>query len=121
MSKIVLGIVGEFSKQPSEEYPFYVDFWRWLGTNETLITAVITALVNPGQTDEADATSTVVDGAAQTQNGINGDGEAVTLSRAVQQIKAGESGSTYSLKFLATTSDGNTYEADVRMYVKEVK
>jgi hypothetical protein len=114
-------ITGNFEKQPDEKYPISVDFARWLDTSEEVSNAVVTAVVNPNASDEADATSTVISGAAQIQNGVDDDGDAVINSKVVQKVTAGTANLNYSIKILVTTTDSNIYEADLRMKVKEAK
>ncbi len=98
-------------KQPSEEFPIGVDFAKDLTASETISTAVVTAI---DLSDDSDASSIVLDGSAQIQDGDQ------TSSKIVQKIKAGTDGERYKITFKATTSDLNIFEADGTMEVKEL-
>jgi hypothetical protein len=113
-------VQGNFEKQPDETYPISVDFWPWLDSGEEIADVVVTAVVDPKTDDEA-AIISIISGAAQIQDGVNVDGDVITNSKVVQKVTLGTTLKTYSIKILATTTDSNDYEADIRMKVKEVK
>ena len=118
---MALVITGNFEKQPDELFPISVDFNPWLDSSEEVSSVVVTAVIDPNTDDETDVTSTIISGAAQIQDGEDADGNTVTNSKVVQKVTSGTANENYSIKILATTTDSNIYEADLRMKVKEIK
>ena len=100
-----------FEKQPSEKLSRYVDFAKDLASGEIISTADVTAI---DLSDNSPASSIILDGSAQIQDGNK------TSSKIVQKIKAGTDGKRYKITFKATTSDPHIFEADVVMTVRNL-
>lgn len=98
-------------KQPSEKFPIDVDFALDLVSGETITDETVTAI---NLADDSDASSILLNGDAQIQNGD------ATLSKVVQGIKGGIDGNIYKVSILVTTSDSNEYEADIEIIVENL-
>ncbi len=118
-------VACEICKQGSESYLLGADFSQVLESGEYVLigTSTVTAVDKNG----ADVTSTVLDNndmAVQTADADDLDSGVtpVTNGMLVTRIQNGsESLSKYMITYLAKTSNGNTYEKDVKMRIKEVE
>lgn len=99
-----------FSKQPDEVLSPSIDFYRRLGTSETISSVVVTEI--DLSTGNAPAIS-ILNGAAQIQTGGQTD------SKVVQGITGGVDGVEYKVKIVATTSSGNELQGDLLIIVDE--
>lgn len=112
---------GPFKKQPSEKFPTSANFADDLETDETVSSAEVVAYDKDG----VDVSSTILSGSLSIVDGPEvvdhelQEGETHTNSKVVQTIQAGTNNMRYKVTFLATTSDGNIYEADVSFIAKE--
>ena len=96
-----------FNKQSYEEFVIAGDFVNVLAVGETLVLADCD--VKAYDKLDADVTSSILEN------------KAVSGSQLQITVKAGSnSSSPYTLTFYAETSDGNKWELDVRMKVKEI-
>ena len=86
-----------FKKQVSEIVPISVDFTNLLATSETV--ASMTAVAT--DTDGTVVTSTIIDS------------NSITTPICYVTVKAGTSGTRYTITIVATTSSSNVYEEDV--------
>ena len=93
-----------FNKQPSEIFPFSVDFVDRMDIAETILSKTVIAIE---LVHNADVSSTVIDGST-----ING-----TIIDV--RVKAGIDGVSYKITVRVVTSGGNTLEEDITMYVVE--
>ena len=92
-------------KQPGEQYPCAVDFTDKLPIGTSIASALVTAKDEVG----ADASTTVLQGAATVSGTI-----------VTQTIKAGLNGQRYDLKFVATlAAAAGNIEHDVALFVRE--
>ena len=97
--------IGTTPKRPDEKFPITADFVDLLDDAETIdtVNTTITDLA-----DGADASSAMKDGVP-----------AISGTKTVQKVKAGEDGHTYRLEFEITTSGGKTLEGERDIYVEE--
>lgn len=116
-------VACEICKQPSESYIFGADFSQVLEEGEYILvgTSTITAVDSAGD----DSTAIVLDNAdkaVQTaeEEDLDSGTTPVTDGMLVTRIQAGtEALSKYKLTYLGLTSNGNTYEKDVKMKIKD--
>jgi len=95
-------------KQPAESFAIGIDFSGWLADGEAIVLGSSEAVAydNNGQ----DVSSTILeDGSLATYNGI--------LQVRVQGGTV--AGKRYKVSFRATTDEGNTYEDDVLVIMKD--
>ncbi len=98
--------LATFYKQPYEEFPVSVDFSENMAEAETIIAQTISAVDNV----EADATADVL--SAPENDGAFG---------ALIKVLAGtELLSPYKITFRIITSEGNKWELDILMKIKEL-
>ena len=96
-----------FTKQSYEEFVIAGDFVNVLAVGETLVLA--TSEVNAYDTDGTNVTATILEG------------KAISGTQLQIKVKAGNStASPYIITFYATTSEGNHWELDVRLKIKNV-
>lgn len=98
-------------KQPFEKLTLGVDFAKDLASSEIISTTAVTAI---DMSDDSDASSIVLDGSAQIQDGDQ------ASSKIAQKVKAGTDGKRYKITYRATTDDPHNIEADVVMGVREL-
>lgn len=99
---------NRFTKQSSEKYPIDVDFTDILGSGETITTAQVEVYEGISlATGIVDSYDTVND----TENGYY----AVRII-----VKDGVNKNTYKITVKVTTSDGNVYEDDVFMVIRDI-
>ncbi len=96
-----------FTKQPYEEFPISVDFSENMATDETVLTQTITAMDKDGVNASADVLST------QENDGA--------FEALVQVVAGTEALSPYKVTFRVLTSEGNKWEHDVNMKIKELQ
>jgi hypothetical protein len=101
--------MDSFTKQPSEEFYIAGGFTNVLQTGETIVegSSTVTAV---DTSDDSDASTIVLEQATKTVDGVY----------LKMQCKAGENNGKYKITFRASTSDGNLFEVDVLMRVKEI-
>lgn len=107
---------GPFKKQPNEKFPISVDFADDLQSSETISSAEVIVYDRDG----TDVSSIVLSGVESIVDGENQDGTTHTDAKVVHTIQAGTNNMRYKVTFLATTSSGSIYEADVFFIVKEI-
>jgi len=123
MSVQKCAITCEICKQPSESYLLGADFSQVLTVGEYILvgTSTVTAVDNADE----DATDDVLDNNDMVVDTADADDlpsatTPITDGMLVTRIMAGtEALSKYKLTFLAQTSNGNTYEKDVKMRIKD--
>jgi len=93
-----------FTKQPSETFSVTLDFSKRLGTDETISTRTVTAVINGTSTD---STSTVI-------NSSSISGTVIYV-----KVKAGTTGTVYKITVSITTSSSNVFEDEILMTVTE--
>lgn len=116
-------VACEICKQPSESYLLGADFSQVLEEGEYILvgTSTITAIDNA----EDDATADVLDNTDKAvstadEDDLDSGYTPITNGMLVTRILAGtEALSKYKLTYLAKTSNGNTYEKDVKMRIKD--
>lgn len=99
-----------FRKQPQEIKPFDIDFVDRLASGETVSSVTITVF----DEDDADVSSTILDGVADIQTGRDG-----ALTKVAQRVKAGSDGDVYNIEVLAVTSNSAEEEEDVELRIKK--
>lgn len=101
--------MDQFTKQLSEVFFIEADFVQVLQTGEALVLGSCTAVAVTRA--EADATASVLDAASKNVLG----------SKLQIRVKAGAAAdSPYKITLKAVTDQGNTWEKDIEMSVKEV-
>jgi len=116
-------VACEICKQPSESYLLGADFSQVLTAGEYIIvgTSEVSAVDNGGD----DATSDVLDNddmAVDTavEDDLPSGTTPITDGMLVTRILGGDEDlSKYKITFLAQTSNGNTYEKDILMKIKD--
>jgi len=116
-------VACEICKQPSESYLLGADFSQVLTSGEYVLvgTSTVSAVDNAGD----DATSDVLDNDDMVvdtadEDDLTSGTTPITNGMLVTRILGGEESlSKYKLTFLAQTSNGNTYEKDVLMKIKD--
>lgn len=93
--------IGSFRKQPREELDYFVDYSQWLATGDTISTAQLE--VQP-VTDPPLVTSDV----ATVDNIVIG-----------FRVSGGVNGGSYQVTVIATASDGQIVEREIRYAVEE--
>lgn len=101
----------DLQKQPAEKFTVGVDFANDLGVSETISSAVMSAI---DTSDGSNAASIVLDGSASI---VSGDEDS---SKITQKLKGGSDGKEYKITFLANTSMGNVFAAELIMNVVEI-
>ena len=99
-----MAVQGAVPKQPAETFPVGLDFKRYLGVGETLVTPTTTSK-NLGT--GADSTATFLQGSS-----------AVVGSIVTHRIIAGTDGDRHRVQIKVTTSAGNTFEDEIDVPVK---
>jgi len=123
MSTQKCAVACEICKQPSESYLLGADFSQVLEEGEYILvgTSDVSAVDNIGD----DATSDVLDNNDMVVDTADADDllsgtTPVTNGMLVTRILGGdEDSSKYKITYLAQTSNGNTYEKDVLMKIKD--
>jgi hypothetical protein len=98
--------LAKFYKQPYEEFPISVDFSENMVSDETILSHAISAVDNASADASADVLST-----------DSNDGAFIA---SVQVVAGVESLSPYKITFRVVTSEGNKWEKDILMRVKEL-
>ena len=98
-------IEGSVEKQPAETFLVGVDFAGHLATGETIIGQTVTAR-NEGTGE--DTSATILTGSPVLAGAI--------LSH---RVAAGTDGHRHIVQFRVNTSQANTYEAEIRVMVRE--
>jgi hypothetical protein len=92
-----------FPKQPNESYPISVDFSNLTDTGETITTYTVNVYLST-----TDVTNTIIDSHYKTTTSV------------ILNIKDGTDNLNYKITVKIITSNGNTYENDVMMEVREI-
>lgn len=104
---------------PDAEYSFAVDYSNDLNAGAEITSVVTTAI---DLLDGTDVKATILDGAAQIQDGVDRNGNTVTNSRVAQQIKSGDGtlGKSYKITIVSTTNDANPndFPAEIKLDIK---
>lgn len=118
-------VACEICKQGSESYLLGADFSQVLESGEYIL--IGTSTVTATDKDGNDATSDVLDNddmavATADADDLDSGVTPITNGMLVTRIKNGtEALSKYMITYLAKTSNGNTYEKDVKMRIKEIQ
>jgi hypothetical protein len=123
MSVQKCAIACEICKQPSESYLLGADFSQVLTAGEYILvgTSTVTAVDNADEdaTDDVLNNDDMVVDTADAYD-LPSATTPITNGMLVTRIMAGtEALSKYKITFLALTSNGNTYEKDVKMRIKD--
>ena len=102
--------VESLEKQPFESFSPGFDFAADLDSSETISSATVTAI---DLDDRNPASTLILSGSPQIQNGDQSN------SVVVQRVNSGISGKRYKIAFKVTTSDGNGFQANINLTVKE--
>ena len=116
-------VVCEICKQPSESYLHGADFSQVLEEGEYILveTSTVTAVDKDGDdaTDDVLNNDDIAVDTADEDDLVSGT-TPVTNGMLVTRILGGDEDlSKYKLTYLAQTSNGNTYEKDVLMKIKD--
>ena len=98
-----------FQKQPCERYFVGVDFVKALGSGEEIVLASST--IKAVDVNGADATSVVFESNSAAVSGTQ---------LLIRVLDGDPSRSAYKLTFCARTNQGNAFEKDIKMKVKEL-